>query len=73
MSAPSTFYIIWSPKGARPPKHQHHDWYSASTEAERLALQHPGEEFYVMAAHRLVKTTKPVEIIDFDTGIELPF
>lgn len=70
---PDTFFIVWSPEGPKNPRYRHDCFEAASSEAERLALAHPGHEFYVMAASRLIRTSKPVEITDFDMTIEVPF
>ena len=70
MKAP--FYIIWNPDGARPPKFRHDTFVAARREAERLALENPGSQFFVMQAHCCVETSKPVEIEYFDTD-SVPF
>lgn len=71
---PDTFYIVWNPMGPTNPRYRHIEFHKASAEAERLALAHPGQDFYVMAASRVVRTTKPVEVIDFDLVIDpVPF
>lgn len=44
------FYIIWNPHGARPPKVRHATLAGAKAEAERLARENPGQEFYVLAS-----------------------
>ncbi|QCP50176.1 hypothetical protein FAZ95_13900 [Trinickia violacea] len=52
MSNPTenAFWLVWSPTGARPPKHRHLSERSAIQEAERLAREHPGELFVVLEA-----------------------
>jgi hypothetical protein len=44
----SAFWLVWSPTGARPPKHRHLSEQSATTEAERLAREHRGQLFVVL-------------------------
>jgi hypothetical protein len=44
----NAFWLIWSPTGLRPPKYRHGSPESAVREAERLAHQHPGQEFVVL-------------------------
>lgn len=44
------FYLVWSPSGKYPPKYRHETPAQAQTEAERLAKEHPGSEFFVIAA-----------------------
>lgn len=66
------FFIVWNPE-ARNPQFRHESFSLAAREAERLALMSPGQNFYVMQAHRRVSTAKPIEIEDFDTDLEIPF
>lgn len=67
------FYIVWNPEGGNP-RVRHEHFTRASDEAQRLALAHPGKDFFVMQAHRRVSTPKPVEVEDFDTDIDsIPF
>jgi len=47
MEAPP-FWLVWSPSGDREPRFKHADSGAAEREAERLADQHPGREFYVL-------------------------
>ena len=42
------FWLIWSPTGKRPPAKQHYTQASAQREAERLAANNPGQQFYVL-------------------------
>lgn len=44
------FYLVWSPTGTHPPKYRHETRQAAKTEAERLAQQCPGKQFFVLAA-----------------------
>lgn len=50
MQTEKTFWLVWSPTGARPPKHRHLSEQSAITEAERLARAHRGQLFVVLEA-----------------------
>ena len=54
------FWVIWSPQGGNPIV-KHNTQPEAVAEAERLALQHPGREFYVLAAIARTKI-KAVEV-----------
>lgn len=45
-----TFWIVWSPQGARPPQYRHETLGVAIAEAERLAKLRPGDLFVVMEA-----------------------
>lgn len=75
----ASFYIIWSPGPcAKNPTFRHMDYSLAQKEAERLALQHPGDEFYVMLAASKSKkvevSTQPLANIDHDEiAMEIPF
>lgn len=44
-----SFWVIWNPSG-RNPRYRHEAIEGANTEANRLALANPGEEFYVLQA-----------------------
>ncbi|MGF6444370.1 hypothetical protein [Paraburkholderia youngii] len=44
------FWLVWSPTGAKPPRHRHTSFGSAAVEAERLAQANPGHEFFVLGA-----------------------
>lgn len=43
------FWIVWNPGGSNP-RFRHPTYENAATEARRLALQNPGQGFYVLAA-----------------------
>ena len=43
------FWLIWSPRSGRWPRHAHRTKESAEQEAERLSLKYPGRHFYVLA------------------------
>jgi hypothetical protein len=42
------FWLVWSPNGDRPPSYRHPSEAAAEKEANRLADEHPGREFYVL-------------------------
>lgn len=44
-----TFYMVWSPQGGYP-THKHGSQAGAINEAERLARNNPGREFYILQA-----------------------
>lgn len=70
-----SFYIVWCPSGPRSPKYRHAFLDDAEREAERLALQNPQREFFVMEARLVACARKPVEIERFETGDDdgIPF
>ncbi|WP_375187719.1 hypothetical protein [Sphingobium yanoikuyae] len=72
MAKKDAFYIVWNPEGQNP-RVRHEGWCGAAEEAKRLAIANPGQEFFVMQAHRRVTTPQPVEIEDFYTDLEVPF
>lgn len=69
---PDTFYIVWNPDGPHAPRKKHCSASIAEGEAERLALENPGQTFFVMQATMSARTSKPVEVVRFDTDI-MPF
>lgn len=66
------FYIIWNPKGPTTPRFRHDTFGQAQAEAQRLALENPGHEFFVMQAHSRTAMKEPLDIEFFDTD-GLPF
>ncbi|MBH2008328.1 MAG: hypothetical protein I8H71_01375 [Xanthomonadaceae bacterium] len=44
-----TFYMVWSPQGGAP-THKHAALFGAVHEAERLARNNAGKEFYILQA-----------------------
>ena len=60
------FYIIWNPKGSAPPKYQHAILGDAEKEARRLAIENPGNDFFVMASHSRSKAIEPIEVEYYD-------
>ncbi len=66
----ASFWLVWSPSGLRPPKFRHRSIGEATTEAERLANEHPGREFVVLGAETS-RRAAAMHRIDFDA--EIPF
>ena len=59
MTAPmARFWMVWSPQG-RAPTHKHFSRETADAEANRLAKQHPGQEFFVLKAMAGVSARDP--------------
>lgn len=46
----STFYVVYSPTGATPPRVHHATFESAKQEAARLARLNANQKFYVLQA-----------------------
>ncbi|MDR3100768.1 MAG: hypothetical protein LBV73_27360 [Paraburkholderia sp.] len=44
------FRLVWCPTGAKPPSFRHPTYRMATLEAERLARENPGREFFVLGA-----------------------
>ena len=66
------FYMLWSPSGSKPPRIRHETQESEQKEAERLAIEHPGHEFFVMAA--MTRSVMPALITErLQHGDEIPF
>lgn len=64
------FWLVWNPMGGSP-TYRHPDERSAKHEAERLAVQSKGTEFFVVkATHRAVR---PVGAIVTPLYDEMPF
>jgi hypothetical protein len=72
MALPDTFYIVWNPKGPHAPRERHSSQSAAEREARRLALEHPGQDFFTMMADARFRATEPVEVERFDTD-GIPF
>lgn len=72
MALSDTFYIIWNPNGPHAPRERHSSQSRAETEAQRLALEYPGQNFYVMMAAVRYRSIEPVEVERFATD-EIPF
>jgi hypothetical protein len=71
MAFPDSFFIVWNPKGQRPPTFRHGTFGQASNEATRLARENPGADFFVMVAKRSLKV-RDLLVTDFasnDDGI----
>ncbi|WP_260581129.1 hypothetical protein [Sphingopyxis sp. PET50] len=72
MALSETFFIVWNPKGPHSPRERHYSQSIAEKEARRLALDHPGHDYFVMMAAVRFRATEPVEIERFATD-EIPF
>ena len=46
-SQAETFWLVWQ-VGGQNPRHQHYSEQEARTEAQRLAMKHPGKLFCVL-------------------------
>jgi hypothetical protein len=57
---PKAFWLVWSPQGARPPKHKHASEKSAKVEAERMAQTYRDADFYVLRATHMSHVPPPV-------------
>jgi hypothetical protein len=67
------FWVVWSPQGSKPMV-RHVDGKSATTEAERLASLHPGNEFYVLKAVRVSRAVRTITVtLDPPSSNEPPF
>jgi hypothetical protein len=62
------FWMVYG-EGQRAPAYVHQTAPSAVAEARRLAREHPGIRFYVLAAIRGFVSTDPVIELAFDDGI----
>lgn len=60
MSVEQMFWLVWSPTGQRPPSWKHATRDGAEREAERLAQQNRGAQFYVLAA---VSRSRCVDVV----------
>ncbi|TAA20336.1 hypothetical protein [Pseudoxanthomonas winnipegensis] len=60
-----SFFLVWNP-GGNSPRVRHDFEEQAIYEAERLAKNHPNEEFYVLKAthHCKAVTVKTTELFD---------
>ena len=57
------FWMVWNPDG-RGPRYEHMSRSNADREAQRLARENPGQEFYVLkAVAGFVTQHQPVESI----------
>ena len=63
-----TFYLVWTPTTGYT-KFKHENYSSAKNEAERLALEHPNQEFYILQTCERCK----VKNIEWEKSDPLPF
>lgn len=68
------FFLVWNPQRGIP-DHKHATEGEANIEADRLAREHPEEEFFVLSVLRRAKTRiEPVEwtqVLSHNTGTNL--
>ena len=75
-------FLVWNPAG-HPPSYQHQSIEAARREAERLAVQCPGDRFYVLAPVGVALAVEPtaafdtlppvIEVADADLDRDIPF
>ena len=58
-----TFYLVWEPIGGYC-KHRHETEMKAEKEAQRLAMEYPEKEFYVLRALTMSTVIAPVKTIE---------
>ena len=58
------FWLVWCPTGHHPPSYRHTDYLEAVREAERLAKEIPGKEFYVLGAETM-RVVDSMQRVDF--------
>lgn len=58
------FWLVWCPTGHNPPSYRHTDYLEAAREAERLAKDVPGKEFYVLGAETM-RVVDNMQRVDF--------
>jgi hypothetical protein len=63
LSKDKRFWMVWNP-GNRAPTVKHKSGPAARKEAERLALQHPGQEFVVLESRGTVRTRRETEYVE---------
>ncbi|XTQ92604.1 hypothetical protein ACQR5W_11835 [Xanthomonas sacchari] len=64
-----SFFLVWNPSG-NSPRRRHDFEHEATREAERLAVENPGCEFYVLQATRHCKAT---QVVTTELKVQLPF
>ena len=62
--ATKQFFVVCSPTLPTPPKYKHESYEGACAEAQRLARQYDGQEFFVMGSIVGFVARKPVETIE---------
>lgn len=69
------FWIVWCPTGAKPPSFRHPTFGAATTEADRLARENPGREFFVLGAESscCAVSMQRVEYLDPTPDPQIPF
>lgn len=66
------FWLVWNER-CGPPTFKHYTLDAAKREAERLALNNPGERFHVLESLGTVRTHRPVEWTEHDDRLQVPF
>lgn len=75
MSCQHKFWMVWNPNG-RQPRHMHMNRVAADQEAQRLARENPGEQFFVLKSMTgFTAIPQPVETIKIRPALpdEIPF
>lgn len=70
-TASSTFYLVWTPDNTRSPRYRHERRGTAESEADRLANENAGSDFYVLAAVSR-RRLPPLERQQLVTEADLP-
>ena len=74
MTVPPSFFLIWNPGGATPPRVRHATLGDAMVEATRLARNCPGQEFIVLeTVRRVVVGQLSVTEYRMDEDMRIPF
>ncbi len=63
-----TFYLVWNPESGYT-KFKHENYDSAHNEAERLAKENSGKEFYVLQTVERCK----IKTVEWEVADPLPF
>lgn len=66
-----TFWLVWCPTHGAP-HHRHQSRPSAVAEANRLAVENPGCEFFVLASVGMA-VKQSVVWVDHEEDVEIPF
>ena len=72
MSEDAGFFVVWNPERGNP-RYRHPTLSLAEGEAERLALDSPGQCFYVLAALSFARVQRPVTVTKLNHDHDIPF
>lgn len=72
MQNPKAFFLVWCPTGTKSPRFRHETYEDAVKEAERLAKDVPGQEFYVLCAETMRKVDNMTRVY-FERNDVIPF